>query len=389
MSTGIANGQTQPPRQVATPPGQPPSRPRSSTTGILKLVVAILVTLTIAACGVSKASGSSDTRTDTVPKSSTASGAPATPSAATGSSAAGQSLYEGASQPRPLPNVPDNVVTELSCTSDGFCAFTDQQGNVWTLHGNEWHGPNPTGLTLTSGVVCATKTYCVAYGEEETSEEASIYNGVNWTIAPYPGSGALDSISCPSSKFCMAVDGDGYAATLNGATWSQPVAVVTTTESGPQSLDDVSCPNPTFCIALDSSGHSQRWENGSWTAAGMSVGPNALGDVPLLLSCPTTTFCAAVDGQGSAYTWNGTAWRVQPLAGSAELEAIDCPEAGLCAAVGGSGGVGNEAILANEVWTVHQGVSPSEQLDAVACATAQTCLAASVYGHVSKVTFHW
>lgn len=365
-----------------TPPGHPPSRTRSSTAGVLKLVAAILVTSTIAACGVSKTSGSSDARTATVPKSSTVSGAPATTSQPA-DPPAGQSLYQDVSQPSPLANVPDNDVTQLSCASHSFCAFTDRAGNVWLLHGREWHGPSPTGLTFTSGVVCASNTYCVAYGQEEVS----IYNGLDWTIVPYPGSGALDSMSCPSSKFCMAVDGDGYAATLSGAEWSQPVAVVANTQSGAQSLDDVSCPNPAFCIALDSSGNSQRWANGSWTAAGMSVGPNAYDEVPQLLSCPTTTFCAALDGHGGAYTWNGTVWKVQHLAGSPGLEAIDCPHAGLCAAVGGSGGVGNEAILANEVWTVHQGVSPSEQLGAVACATTQTCLDISVYGHVSEVTF--
>lgn len=363
---------------TATEQSQRRLTPHCGMRHVASTLLAVLAASALAGCGGSQPSSPAGTTSN----SATQTTATSTSQAPTTSTSIASGGFQGVSQPSPLLNVPDNDVNQLSCTSDRFCAFVDQNGNVWTLAGNDWSGPSPTGLSSTAGVVCATRTFCVAYG----GENASVYDGSNWTPAPYPGTGSLDSMSCPSSNFCMAVDGDGYAATLSGTTWSQPVAVVAGDGSGNAlSLDDVSCPNTTFCMALDSSGNSQRWSNGSWTAAGMSVGPNALSDVPQLLSCATTTFCAAVDGSGGAYAWNGTAWTSQQVAGSAALEAIDCPQAGICAAVGGSGGVGNEASLANGTWTVHQGVSPNEQLAAVACGGSLSCLDLSVYGHVSAV----
>ncbi len=361
------------------------SKPRRGMRNAASILTALAASA-LAACGVSQSTSPPSVTSKPVTHGTAASRASASSQSSTAPTALASRGFRGISQPSPLPNVPDNLVTQLSCTPEGFCAFVDQQGDVWTLSGRNWSGPSPTGLSLTTGVVCATKTFCVAYGEEGTAEEASVYDGSRWTPVLYPGTGALDSISCPSQNFCMAVDGDGYAATLNGATWSQPVAVVAGNGTGTGlSLEDVSCPNATFCMALDSSGNSQRWSNGSWTPAGMSVGPNALSDVPQLLSCPTATFCAAVDGFGGAYTWNGTAWTSQQVTGSTELEAIDCPQAGICAAVGGSGGVGNDASLANGTWTVHQGVSPNEQLTAVACGLNLSCLEVSAYGHVRAV----
>jgi hypothetical protein len=37
-----------------------------------------------------------------------------------------------------------------------------------------------------------------------------------------PGGGGLTSVSCSSTNFCVAVDGDGNALTYNGAGWSPP-----------------------------------------------------------------------------------------------------------------------------------------------------------------------
>src|SRR5215469_3989845 len=39
----------------------------------------------------------------------------------------------------------------------------------------------------------------------------------------------VTSVSCPSASFCVAVLGSGYAATYDGATWSQPTRLSSST----------------------------------------------------------------------------------------------------------------------------------------------------------------
>src|SRR5260370_11090855 len=54
------------------------------------------------------------------------------------------------------------------------------------------------------------------------------------------------SVSCPSASFCMAVLESGYAATYDGATWSQPTGL---TSSGGEP-DSVPCPTARSCMAV-------------------------------------------------------------------------------------------------------------------------------------------
>jgi serine/threonine protein kinase len=64
-------------------------------------------------------------------------------------------------------------------------------------------------------------------------------------------SGALNSSSCPSASFCVAVDENGNALTYNGTSWSQPQLV---DRSG--GFTSVSCTSATFLVAVDGRGNA-------------------------------------------------------------------------------------------------------------------------------------
>jgi hypothetical protein len=65
-------------------------------------------------------------------------------------------------------------------------------------------------------------------------------------------SALVDSISCPTSNVCVAVDSAGNVlSTSDGATtWSSPASIDTAV------LESVSCASPTFCVAVDNVGNA-------------------------------------------------------------------------------------------------------------------------------------
>jgi hypothetical protein len=63
----------------------------------------------------------------------------------------------------------------------------------------------------------------------------------------------LSSVSCVSSRFCIAFDVDGSALIWDGNQWSSPLLV--DSNPGPYGMPAASCASSTFCIAFDSSGN--------------------------------------------------------------------------------------------------------------------------------------
>ncbi len=108
---------------------------------------------------------------------------------------------------------------------------------------------------------------------------------------------SLDSVSCPTTSFCMSVDGNGSAISYHGTYWTSPTSV-----DGLNSLYAVSCPASTFCMAVDGVGAALTYNGTSWSQPLTVDGTNSLYSV----SCPTTLACMAVDSNGNALTYNGT-----------------------------------------------------------------------------------
>jgi uncharacterized Fe-S cluster protein YjdI len=78
------------------------------------------------------------------------------------------------------------------------------------FNGRSWTGPDEIdpGYKLIS-VSCPTTSFCVA----GASERVFIYSGSTWsapeTIDPSDGAAEINSVSCSSPSFCVAVDGGG------------------------------------------------------------------------------------------------------------------------------------------------------------------------------------
>jgi hypothetical protein len=227
------------------------------------------------------------------------------------------------------------------------------------------------------------------------------------------GTGAwLNSDSCTSRAFCMAVGGYGRSGNLpalsemlTGGNWVAE-AVPRPSDGGNIYANEVACASPASCLFVGDHWSGKRgaavnlaeaWDGSSWRIVA-TTGPGGtsysfLDDV----ACPTTRFCLVVGGAGSgrkyhdtAFTWeNGTTWRriKVPSPGhvrNSELAGVACFNSKNCMAVGNytsaSGHVVGFALrwhggrwklqvtpsIAKQHWAYFEGVS---------CPMAKRCVA--------------
>ncbi|HWF56410.1 MAG TPA: hypothetical protein VG223_17355 [Solirubrobacteraceae bacterium] len=147
----------------------------------------------------------------------------------------------------------------------------------------------------------------------------------------------------------------GVAAAAHAAAASSPGPLVWTAPGGVdvRPIDSITCPSTVLCVAVDRGGQVL-WSTdpaggpGAWHAADVDGG-NEMTSV----SCPSTTLCVAVDGAGNVVTspdpTGGPAeWAVAKFdpsatqnntdnAGAVLVRGVSCPSTGLCVAVDAAG----------------------------------------------------
>ena len=111
----------------------------------------------------------------------------------------------------------------------------------------------------TAAVSCVSASFCVSVA----GSDAVSYNGSRWSspVSIDPAGGSLESVSCPTQSFCVAVDYLGNALTYNGSGWSSPAKI---DSSGV--LASVSCAPSTgtySCVAVDDQGYALTYSSGS------------------------------------------------------------------------------------------------------------------------------
>jgi hypothetical protein len=260
------------------------------------------------------------------------------------------------------------------------------------------HSPNPVaGAHATNQLtaVSCSKTSCVAVGVGKhggtISNELLRRHGATWREGRPAGqfhAGGLTGVSCPTTKWCMAVGAQHVAhhgvvpaaqvitpTTARNADAGLPTAAVDT-----PILAAVSCRSTHFCVAVgsqvgESSLHAaaiiERWNGHKWAAMsspdpGVKVSYNGVAPIGVTLSavrCHSTRSCVAVGNDlkvtslppmeqtTSHFTYaekyNGHKWRTTPTPNVAAdgttsasarpndgLVSLACPSASRCFATG-------------------------------------------------------
>ncbi len=233
---------------------------------------------------------------------------------------------------------------------------------------------------------------------------SQIWNGRAWqpqAAVPSPlRSYSLASVSCPSSKSCLAVGGSLGRPQLsdawNGRTWRElPVPA----GSGDSELAGVACPSAQRCVAVgDAAGGAwaQLWNGASWSKLTPVAPAGSATSAFTAISCPGPADCTAVGDYATgprsqrvdhalAESWNGSSWSVLPAPPSelTGLTAISCPTSAECVVAGirtdrqvptGS------AVWNGSTWTSLTTQSPAKKplgqiLTSISCVSATDCIA--------------
>jgi hypothetical protein len=274
-------------------------------------------------------------------------------------------------------------------TSGASAAALESQAGAAT-----WSALTPLGSSLMlAAVSCPTNRFCAVANDGDAKNDAgTMYtvNGTRWSkptvISKYDGS--PDSVSCPTSTFCIAIDNAGSVYMFNGTRWSTPTEIDAVP---PANQTAVSCASSTFCVAIDDSGGYETFNGTAWTkthqfdtsgggSAAQHCSSNQEGTcaAPAAISCPSTSFCAAVDGTGSVFTYNGSSWSAATVVdGQTPIVSLSCaPNSSFCAGVDASG---NAITFNGTSWSAPTQVGKAG-LDSVSCSSSSSCVAVDTSG---------
>jgi hypothetical protein len=298
---------------------------------------------------------------------------------------------------------------------------------VWK--GKSWNlvpSPNPSASNnFLNGVDCLSTNFCFAVGATVSPTQGGHvslieeWDGNKWSVVTSPNvnpateGNYLNSISCASIKFCVAVgehqanDASAQGVLVeqwNGRTWQTASAPNPSDTS--QFLGGVSCISETFCIAAGDYSLGpvtnfvtqtliEQWNGTDWTTQA-SPSPNSMHFNGLYsVSCGSSTTCLAVgwytpDGQsafGLVETWQSGVWSLSDVNGvtpnGAVLFGVTCPTSTACSAAGyTNNGVANQTLILDwqqGVWSAAQtpntSASQDNGLNGIDCPKVRFCFA--------------
>jgi len=229
-------------------------------------------------------------------------------------------------------------------------------------------------------ISCPTSTFCVAVnGDGQVLYDRS---GVWSTPQSLALGGSIDSVSCPSKTFCVAVAA-GEAAEYNGRVWS-PAARI-----GPQrDTYKVSCPSSTFCAAVGANVVAGKpsalmtFNGRSWTTY-KTTSTGSINDRLLSVSCSTARFCMATNFDGQILSFNGSKWNLSQSSAPKFLISVSCTGQKFCVAVATTG---KTMTFHGKSWSAPKLIPAfmSAGAYAVACASAEECSVIGLSGAVTS-----
>ena len=150
-------------------------------------------------------------------------------------------------------------LTAISCPTVHFCAATDEAGNIITTTdpaggSGAWHVSKIHGADSFTAISCPTVHFCAAVdsdGQVVTSTDPA--GGASaWTITTLAGSVQFDSVSCPTASFCVTggLSDSVFVSTHptgGPAAWTRQRAMFL----GLEPMSSLSCPSTRFCVGVD------------------------------------------------------------------------------------------------------------------------------------------
>ena len=230
-------------------------------------------------------------------------------------------------------------------------------------------------------VSCPTSTWCVAVNG---LGQAIYWKGARWSPPQNVGShGSLTSVSCATTVYCVAM-GQGRSFLYNGHGWSRSITLRSA------ATFHVSCPATTFCAAAGANAVPGKrstlatFNGRSWTIHLVST-TAALTDRYLSVSCASAHFCEAVNLNGATATFDGIHWVTNTRRELAGLTSVSCPANGACVALSDTG---KSLVLRGTRWSSPVAMTGFKNSlgYSISCASASRCVAIGLDGHATTWT---
>jgi hypothetical protein len=176
------------------------------------------------------------------------------------------------------------------------------------------------------------------------------------------------ALSCPSSKFCAAVDEAGRAVFYHGSSWTRP-AFVDPALRHDDVLLGVSCSEEAFCVTFNAQGDVFTYNGKGWR------GPSSLWSAGIYdrgqVSCPTKSFCLLENGH-RLYLYADGRWSAGP---KLPATAVSCSSSSFCVVTSHSGSSSSGSVYRTKLGKPRT-VDRNSALGTVSCASSGFCLAA-------------
>jgi len=224
-----------------------------------------------------------------------------------------------------------------------------------------------------------------------------------WNVATLPDQGVragLYGISCATPSFCVAVGGNNTVASSTnpaggaaawrivrpGGGFDVPFDAQASSDTfGGGQIRGVSCPSINLCVAASFEGDVYSSTDPTGPAPAWKVIPLTAENEPNIhmggVDCPIPSFCVAVGYGGKVVTTSNptgdrTAWTVTQLDAPYDLRGVSCASVSLCVAVGNEGAVLTSTNPAGGpgAWSFAGRPAGEVSLNDAACPTAELCL---------------
>jgi len=152
------------------------------------------------------------------------------------------------------------ALTSVSCAPSSFCAAVDDDGNALTFNGSAWSAPTQIdpGYAVPA-VSCVSSSLCVAGGlaasEGQPEGTIRVFDGTGWQAPIGYNSSGVTGLSCASSWFCLAVDGENTF--VDPTTTGYPIFQYINNGVTKGEVESISCvPDSTYCVGIGADGNS-------------------------------------------------------------------------------------------------------------------------------------
>jgi hypothetical protein len=313
----------------------------------------------------------------------------------------------------------DNLAV-VRCPSSSVCVAITQGGQVltttnaaatkpiWKLTaGLKVMGPEEDSEQLTAyNLACPSVDLCVTSNLSQIitttnpTGPASDWQAVDIQPAGLDAEGKIDSLSCPSTTFCVAsmnewANQEGGGTSLQLATSTDPAggAGAWTVFAGPPNVDymtQLACSPGGTCAGGDDGAGVTATSNAAGGAAGWSHVANLTAPLDYV-ACPSLSLCIGADFEGrlTSSTEPATAaWHQAKLPNGSYMTTVSCSGTAFCGATGGDKrhltGVLTSTHPTNASrWTLTTFSARGDRLNSISCRSSSFCVAAGERGLVA------